>query len=212
MKKLFTGNAVKRVNKVLDKAESRRTKLEEKVATLQNDVKVLREAIQDDFNDAILEDREPNKKLEKELKKVNEELQSTQFQLSQIDAVIKSEMEKQKEAIDRERKDYVADKREEFHQLFAELNDLKLAYLNKLIEYSEKKKAYNNEYSRTFRDIENRVGIRRHDARDDFRLYLNQTSQSVDNYSPLVFNDELREALNGGMVFATKKNKDAFKK
>ncbi|MED4794965.1 hypothetical protein P9683_08255 [Priestia megaterium] len=211
--KLFKGDAVKRVNKVLDKAENRRTKLEEKVVKLQEEQKAMQQAVMDDFNEAVLEDKEPNKKLTNDLNKVREELQAAQFQLSQIDAVIQSEMEKQKNAIDQERKEFVADKGEEFRQLFDEMNDLKLAYLNKLIEYNKKKSAYNNDYTKTFRDIENRVGLRRRDPRSDFSINLSQREQRDGHYySPMVYNDELREALmDGKLAFITNKNKDAFK-
>ncbi|MQR88005.1 hypothetical protein GFV16_19115 [Bacillus megaterium] len=210
---LFKGDAIKRVNKLLDKGEKRRTKLQENIEKLQEDVNLLYQAVQDDFNEAILEDKELNKKLQSDLDKVRGELQTTQFQLSQIDAVIQSEMEKQKDAIDEERKDYVKDKGEEFRELFHEMNDLKLAYLNKVIEYTEKKKAYNSNYSRTFRDIEKRVGLTRRDPRDDFKLNLNQRYQMDGHYSPMMYNDELRDALmDGKLTFVTNKNKDTFKK
>ncbi|WP_374988642.1 hypothetical protein Q5794_02300 [Priestia megaterium] len=210
---LFKGDAIKRVNKLLDKGEKRRTKLHENIEKLQEDANLLYQAVQDDFNEAILEDKEPNKKLQSDLDKVRGELQTAQFQLSQIDAVIQSEMEKQKDAIDEERKDYVKDKGEEFLGLFDEMNDLKLAYLNKVIEYTEKKKAYNSNYSRTFRDIENRVGLTRRDPRDDFKLNLNQRYQMDGHYSPMMYNDELRDALmDGKLTFVTNKNKDIFKK
>ncbi|MBX4161660.1 hypothetical protein [Priestia megaterium] len=211
--KLFKGDAIKRVNNLLDKGEKRRAKLEEKVAKLQEEEKAMTQAVMDDFNESILEDKEPNKRLTNDLNKVREELQSAQFQLSQIDAVIQSEMEKQKDAIDQERRGFVADKGEEFRQLFDEMNDLKLAYLNKLIEYRGKKSAYENEYSRTFRDIENRVGLRRRDPRSDFSLNFSQRYQMDGNYSPMVYNDELREALmDGKLAFTTDKHKNAFKK
>jgi len=211
--KLFKGVAVKRVNKVLDKAESRRTKLEEKVVKLKEEEKAMEQAVMDNFNLSILEDKEVDKKLEKDLAKVREELKTAEFQLSQIDAVIQSEMEKQKDSINQERKDYVADKSEEFRQLFDEMNDLKLAYLNKLIEYKEKKAAYERDYSKTFRDIENRVGLRRRDPRSDFSINLSQRYQMDGHYSPMVYNDELREALmEGKLTFVTNKNKDIFKK
>ncbi|MEN3773040.1 hypothetical protein [Priestia megaterium] len=212
--KLFKGDAVKRVNKVLDKAESRRTKLEEKVAKLREEERAMEQAVMDDFNLSIIEDKEVDKKLEKDLEKVQKDLKTAQFQLSQIDNVIKSEMEKQKDAINQERRDFVADKGEEFRELFDEMNDLKLAYLNKLIEYNEKKAAYNREYSKTFRDIENRVGLKRRDPRSDFSINLSQRHQMDGHYySPMVYNDELREALmDGKLAFVTNKNKDVFKK
>ena len=204
---LFKGDAVKHVNKVLDKVEKRREKLTERVATLH-------EAVQDDFNLAILEDKEPTKKLSTDLEKLREELKQAEFQLSQLDAVLKSEMAKQKDAIDQERKDFVKDKGEDFRQLFDEMNDLKVAYLKKIIEYKEKKAKYDSEYWKTFREVERRVGLNNNDPRYDFQLHLNQRYQMDGHYySPLVYMDELREAfVDGKITHNTEKNKDAFKK
>jgi hypothetical protein len=210
---LFKGDAVKRVNKLLDKGEARRTKLQEKIERLQEEVNVLYQAVQDDFNEAILNDGEPNKKLSADLEKTREELKQAQFQLSQIDAVIQSEIEKQKEAIEKDRREFVADKGEEFNKLFDEMNELKLAYLNKIIEYRNKHQEYNREYLLTFRDVSERVGLRVGDPREHHQLFLNQRHQISGRYSPMVYMDELREAFMDGKVsYLTEKNKDAFKK
>jgi hypothetical protein len=211
---LFKGDAVKRVNKLLDKGEARRTKLQEKIERLQEEVNVLYQAVQDDFNEAILNDGEPNKKLSADLEKTREELKQAQFQLSQIDAVIQSEIEKQKEAIEKERREFVADKGEEFNKLFDEMNELKLAYLNKIIEYRNKHREYEFEYRGTFNDVSERLGLRMGDPREHHSLNLNQRHQIDGNYySPMVYMDELREAfMDGKISYLTMKNKDAFKK
>lgn len=210
---LFKGDAVKRVNKLLDKGEARRTKLQDKIEKLQEDVNLLYQAVQDDFNEAILEDKEPNKKLSSDLEKAREELKQAQFQLSQIDAVIQSEIEKQKEAIEKDRREFVADKGEEFRELFDEMNELKLAYLNKIIEYRNKHREYDREYTLTFRDVSERVGLRVGDPREHHAIYLTQRYQIDGRYSPMVFMDELRDAfVDGKLSYLTVKNKDAFKK
>ncbi|MEH6856764.1 hypothetical protein [Priestia megaterium] len=207
--KLFKGDAIKRVNKLLEKGEQRRTKLEEKVATLQNDVDVMRQAVQDDFNMSILEDREPNKKLEKELSKVHEELQSAQFQLSQIDTVIEAELEKSKADIERERREFAQSKRDEFQEIFDELNQSKIAYLEKLIEYRKKHSAYANEHSKTFREISHRLGLPTVDPREQFKLSIGMRYQRSEYYSPILTPDEHRDAFLEGRVSS---KKDAFKK
>ncbi|WP_393959109.1 hypothetical protein [Priestia megaterium] len=206
--KLFKGDAIKRVNNLLDKGEKRRTKLEEKVVSLQSDVEVMRQAVQDDFNMSILEDREPNKKLEKELSKVREELQSAQFQLSQIDAVIESELEKSKADIERERREFAQSKRDEFQEIFDELNQAKIAYLEKLIEYRKKHSAYASEHSRTFREISHRLGLPTVDPREQFKLSIGMRYQRMEYYSPILTPDEHRDAFLEGRVTS---KKDAFK-
>ncbi|MDO3653547.1 hypothetical protein [Bacillus subtilis] len=210
---IFKGDAIKRVNKLLDKGEARRTKLQEKIETLQEEVNFLYQAVQDDFNEAILEDKEPNKKLSSDLEKAREELAQAQFQQSQIDAVIQSEMDKQKEAIDKERRDFVADKGEEFRELFDEINELKMVYLNKLIEYRNKHREYEFEYRGTFKDVSERLGLRMGDPREHHSININQRYQLDGRYySPLVYMDEIREAfVDGKISFTTLKNKDAFK-
>lgn len=211
---LFKGDAVKRVNKLLDKGESRRTKLQEKVERLQEDVNLLYQAVQDDFNEAILNDRDVNKKLSSDLAKAREELKQAQFHLSQIDAVIQSEIEKQKEAIEKERREFVADKGDEFRKLFNEINEIKMAYLNKIIEYRDKHLDYNREYRSTFQEVSERVGLRVGDPREHHALYLSPNYQRDDMYySPLIKDDEVRQAIVDGKIsFLTEKNKDAFKK
>ncbi|MCF7620913.1 MULTISPECIES: hypothetical protein [Bacillaceae] len=211
---LFKGDAVKHVNKVLDKVEKRREKLTERVATLHEEARLMYQAVQDDFNQAILEDKEPTKKLSTDLEKVRAELKQAEFQLSQLDGVLKSELEKQRDAIDQERNDFTKDKREDFNKLFDEMNELKIAYLNKIIEYKEKKAKYDSEYWKTFREVEKRVGLKNKDPRYDFQLHLNQRYQmDGHHYSPLVYMDEIREAFVDRKVSSvTMKNKDKFKK
>lgn len=210
---LFKGDAVKRVNKLLDKGEKRRTKLQEKIEKLQEDANLLYQAVQDDFNEAILEDKEPNKKLQSDLDKVRGELQTAQFQLSQIDMVIQSEIEKQKEAIEKDRREFVVDKGEEFRELFDEMNQLKLAYLEKLIEYRNKHREYESEHSRTFRDISHRLGLRTDDPRQHHKLSISQRFQRQEHYSPVLTPDEHRDAyMDGKLSYITANNKDAFKK
>jgi len=211
---LFKGDAVKRVNKLLDKGEARRTKLQEKIETLQEDVTLLYQAVQDDFNEAILNDGEPNKKLSSDLEKAREELKQAQFQQSQIDAVIKSEIDKQKEAIEKERREFVADKEQEFNKIFDEMNDIKLAYLNKIIEYRSKHQAYEMDYRATFNDVSERLGLRMGDPREHHALYLNvRYQQDGNHYTPMILSDEVRDAfVDGKISYLTMKNKDAFKK
>ncbi|WP_142342368.1 hypothetical protein [Priestia megaterium] len=179
------------------------------MALLQNDVEVMRQAVQDDFNESILEDREPNKKLEKELVKVREELQSAQFQLSQIDAVIEAELEKSKADIERERREFAQSKRDEFQEIFDELNQSKIAYLEKLIEYRKKHSAYANEHSKTFREISHRLGLPTVDPREQFKLSIGMRYQRSEYYSPILTPDEHRDAFLEGRVSS---KKDAFKK
>lgn len=207
--KLFKGDAIKRVNKLLEKGEQRRIKLEEKVVTLQNDVDVMRQAVQDDFNMSILEDREPNKKLEKELSKVHEELQSAKFQLSQIDTVIEAELEKSKADIDKERREFAQSKREEFREIYDELNQAKIAYLEKLVEYRKKHSAYVGEHFRTFRDISHRLGLPTVDPREQFKLSINMRYQRMEDYTPILTPEEHRNAFMDGKV---SNKKGAFKK
>lgn len=210
---LFQGDTIKKIHKLLDNAEKRKEKLQKRVATLKEEAELLYQAVQDDFNQAILNDSEPSKKLSSDLEKVQDELKRTQFQLEQIDLVVQAELEKAKGAVDKERKEFVANKGEEFRKQFDKMNDLKLAYLESIIEYSKMKAEYDVEYRNTFRDIENRVGLRNRDIFYDFHISLNQRYQlDGDHYSPMVYNDELRDALQGKLSFVTEKNKDKFKK
>ncbi|MCM2978867.1 hypothetical protein M3592_25845 [Priestia aryabhattai] len=209
---LFKGDAIKRVNNLLDKGEKRRAKLEEKVAKLQEEQNAMQQAVMDDFNESILEDKEPNKRLTNDLNKVREELQSVQFLLSQIDAVIKSELEKSKKDIERERNEFQHAKREEFQQIFDELNQVKIAYLEKLIEYRKKNSAYADEHFRTFRDISNRLGLRTDDPREHYKLSINMRYQRDEYYSPILTPDEHRDAfIDNKLSYLTAKNKDKFK-
>ncbi|NLP51280.1 hypothetical protein [Bacillus sp. RO1] len=211
--KLFKGDTIKRVNKLIDNAEKRKQKLAEKVDKLKAEYEAMYQMEQDDFNNAIIEGGEPDKKLAKARKEIGEELQETKSQLSMIDGVIQSELVKQREEVEKERREFVAEKGEEFRELFDEINELKLAYLNKIIEYRNKHVAYGNEYVRTFRDVSERVGLRLSDPRDHHKLNFNQGHQVSGYYSPMLYQDEVREVfINRKLPYLTEKNKDAFKK
>ena len=207
--KLFKGDAIKRVNNLLDKGEKRRAKLEEKVAKLQEEQNAMQQAVMDDFNESILEDKEPNKRLTNDLNKVREELQSAQFQLSQIDVVIEVELEKSKADIERERREFAQSKRDEFREIYDELNQAKIAYLEKLVEYRKKHSTYVGEHWGTFREISHRLKLGTVDPREQFKLSIGMRYQRHDAYSPILTPDEHRDAFLEGRV---PKKKDAFKK
>ncbi|MYL44397.1 hypothetical protein GLV94_01950 [Virgibacillus halodenitrificans] len=208
---LFKGDTIKKVNKLLDNAEKRKTKLQDKITRLQEEKKAMQEAIQDDFNRAILEDLEPDKGLEKGLTDIVADLEKATFQLSQVDNVVANELAKAKQDVDKERKQFVSDKGEGFLDLYNKMNQAKLNYLNAVIEYSTKKQVYVSEYWKTFRDIEDRTGLRRHDPRDDFNLGLNRRYQSKEQYDPIIRPDEHRDALEGKLNMFTAYNVDKYK-
>lgn len=95
--------------------------------------------------------------------------------------------------------------------LFNAINEAKLSYLNALIEYSVKNQSFISEYRRTFWDIEDRTGLRRHDPRDDFHLTMHQRYQMKENYKPILYADEHADALEGKLNFHTSRNKDTYK-
>lgn len=209
--KFFTGDTIKKVNKLIENGEKRKVKLIEAIERLKQEVEAMYQAVQDDFNLAILEDKEPSKKLSSDLAKVRGELQEKQFQLSQVDKVVQSELEKAKAMVDQERKGFVKEKGEEFRKQFDKMNELKLAYLESIIEYSRMNSAYIREYWNTFREVENRLGLRSHDPRDDFHISLNQRYQTELHYNPMTYNEELREALEGRISYLTEKNRNKYK-
>lgn len=209
--KLFKGDTIKKINKLLDNAENRKEKLASKIHALKQDESDLYQAVQDDFNLSIMEDKEPSKKLTNDLEKVREEIRTATFQLSQVDEVVKSELEKAKSEVDKERREFIKDKGEEFRKQFDKMNSLKLQYLESIIEYHKMNSQYARDYWNTFRDIENRVGLRTRDPRDEFHISLNQRYQTERHYNPMVYNDELKEALSGRILPLTEKNRDKYK-
>lgn len=209
MKELKT---IKKINNILDKGEKRKEKLAARLTTLQADEKALYDAVQMDFNASILDEREPDKKLSKDLERLRDEVKNVSFQLSQIDEVVKNEIEKQKEAVDEERKAYLAEKGEEFREHFDKMNELKLAFLQSIIEYKNKHTEFESEYSKTFRSIEKRVGLREIDPSYHYELHAFQRMQVDGRYSPMLTPEEIREAfVNGKLAYQTEKNKAAFK-
>lgn len=209
--KLFKGDTIKKINKLLDNAENRKEKLASKIHALKQDESGLYQAVQDGFNLSIMEDKEPSKKLTSDLEKVREEIRTATFQLSQVDEVVNSELEKAKSEVDKERREFIKDKGEEFRKQFDKMNSLKLQYLESIIEYHKMNSQYARDYWNTFRDIENRVGLRTRDPRDEFHISLNQRYQTERHYNPMVYNDELKEALSGRILPLTEKNRDKYK-
>lgn len=179
--------SVKRIEKLINKAEERKAKLVKQVEDLKQESEALYQAVQDDFNEAILNDREPTKKLTSDLNKVREELKDKQFQLSQVDSIVQVELERAKAEVDKERKEFIADKGEEFRELFDRMNKAKVEYLETVIEYNKKHAEFDSEYWRTFRDVEQRVGLRGIDPRDQHKLNLNQRHQVTGMYSPMLY-------------------------
>lgn len=209
---LLKGNTINRINTILNKAEKRKQKLEGKVSNLQQEVKKLHEAVQDDFNMAILEDKEPSKRLANDLEKARKELEQVVFMLNQIDALVQNEIEKQKEGLEKERVQFVKEKDIEFNNIYHEMNQLKIAYLEKVIEYRKKKRAVANDYSKTFRDIEKRLDMSSKISHHDNNLSITQRHQITGRYSPIITPNELRVAfVDEKLEYHTEKNRDAFK-
>ena len=81
---IFEGNTVKRLNKMLDKSATRKEKLAKQVEDLTEEKEQMRQAVEDDLQESIIEDKEPSKKLSKDFKAVQEDLENAQMQLSQM--------------------------------------------------------------------------------------------------------------------------------
>ncbi|WP_281659449.1 hypothetical protein [Halobacillus sp. Cin3] len=209
---LFKGDTVKRVEKLIQNGENRKVKLQQKVTDLQAEVKALRDEEENDFQQAILEDKEPSQKLVSDRKKAQKDLQEALFKLEQVDNVIQTELTKAKQEIDKERRQFIQEMGvKEFKPLYHEMDELKRQYLNKIIEYHNKQSEYEKEYRRTFSNVERRVGLALHQPTDDHRLNMNQRHQVDGHYSPMLYNEEVREALiNGKIAPQTAKNKNSF--
>ncbi|MGD6959760.1 hypothetical protein ACQCWA_19430 [Rossellomorea aquimaris] len=210
---LFKGDTIKKVNKLIDNAEKRREKLQGKLVQLQEDANFLYQEKQDDFSRAVIEGGEPNKKLSSDLEKVRIEMQDVQEQLSLIDGAVKHELEKAKADVDKERMQFIADKGEGFKELFDRMNKAKIEYLETAIEYKKIHAEFDREYWRTFRDIEQRVGLRGIDPREHHKVMFTQRHQVDGRYTPALTPDEHRDAyMEGKINYQIEKNKDAFKK
>ncbi|MGG1632347.1 hypothetical protein [Rossellomorea sp. NRS-1567] len=210
---LFKGDTIKKVNKLIDNAEKRREKLESKLGQLQEDANLLYQEKQDDFNRAILQGGEPNKKLGSDLEKVRNEMKDVQEQLGLIDSAVASELEKAKADVEKERRQFVADKGEDFKELFDRMNKAKIEYLETVIEYKEKHAEFDREYWRTFRNIEQRVGLRGIDPRETHKILFTQRHQVDGRYNPAITPEEHRDAyMEGKLNFQIEKNNDKFKK
>ncbi|MCP3026899.1 hypothetical protein [Halobacillus sp. A5] len=213
--KLYKGNAVKRVEKLLTNGEKRKEKLQTKLKDLRDEHKNLYEAEQDDLNLAIIEGGEPTKKLTTDRKKVEEEIKDVQETLSKVDTAIQSELEKAKKEVEEERKQFVKDAGEDFYKLYDELNAIKIQYLEKLVEYAEKKSEFTKDYNKTFNNVRNTLGLSYKNPRDFYELSLSRRYQSRDRnyYTPIVLPDELSTALHDKKVSSiTLENKETFKK
>lgn len=210
---LFKGDTIKKINKLVEKGEERKKKLLAKVEELKEDREALYQAEQDDFSQAIIEGGEPSKKLRTDRMKVEEELKIAKEMLSKIDVVIQHELEEAKDDVEKERKQYEVDKAKEFNEIFAELNELKIAYLNKLIEYSKAKTQYTRDYRNKFEEIHKKVGLKLPDTYYSFKLNIHRPHQQDGPYSPLIYKDEIQAVLeNQSLSPVTLNNKDAFKK
>lgn len=203
---------VAKIEKLIEKAEGKKQKLVNRIGVLKEEVEALYQVQQDDFNESILNDRDPSKKITSDLEKVREELKQKQYQLSQVDIVVQKEVEKAKSEVDKERNQFVKDKGEEFRKQFDKMNQAKINYLETIVEYSKMESDYKREYRMTFQEIEKRVGLRNRDPYYDFYISLNQRHQIQDRYNPMVYNDELGEALKGRLSPVAVKNKDKYKK
>ncbi|WRP06889.1 hypothetical protein U9J35_01590 [Rossellomorea aquimaris] len=211
--KLFKGDIIKKVNKLMDNAEKRKEKLQGRIETLQGEVNHLYQAKQDDFSKAVLEGGEPSKKLANDLVKAQDELREAHEQLSLIDGAVKHELEKAKADVDKERRQFVADKGEDFKELFERMNKSKIEYLETVIEYKKKHGEFDREYWRMFRDIEQRVGLRGIDPREHHKVMFTQRHQVDGRYTPAITPEEHRDAfMEGKLSFEIEKNKDIFKK
>ncbi|TCI32744.1 hypothetical protein EVJ29_15135 [Exiguobacterium sp. SH4S7] len=210
---LFKGDTINKVTNLIAKGEERKRKLIAKIEELKNESAILYQAEQDDFNEAILNETEPNTKIRDKRLRLQKEIQAATEMLSNIDTAIQAELAKSKDAVEKERKQYDADKAKEFKMMFAELNDLKLAYLNKLVEYSKAKTQYSKEYRNKFEDIHKQVGLKLPDTFYSFKLNVHRPNQHDGPYSPLIYKDEIQAILeNDRLANVTANNKDTFKK
>ncbi|QXE01735.1 hypothetical protein [Terribacillus sp. DMT04] len=203
---------VNELKQLIENGEERKQLLAQQISDLNDEANSLSEAQQEDFNKAILNGKEPNEELASRLENVQRDIIIKQGHLQQIDGVIEKELKTKKHEVDIERRNFVNEKDEIFRNHFDKMNELKLAYLETLVDYSKMKRKYESEYSKTFREMEEKVGLRNRDTYYDFHLGLNQTGQLDDErYNPMIYRDEIKEAWHGKIHPLTERNRNKFK-
>lgn len=203
---------VEKINQIVEKSEARKEKLADKISKLREEAKHLQSEKENALQEAIINDTKVDKKVDKDLKAVHEDIKESQEELQNVDRMVASSIVQMKNEIDKERNEFVKNHGEAFRDVFERMNKAKFDYLETVIEYSNMKFDFDNTYRRTFRHAEELTGLREKDTHFLYHLNPNQKHQIADKYCSYLTPEENREALQGRLAFHTAKNREAFKK
>lgn len=193
---LIFKNAVEKADNIIAKYEGKRKELQDKFAKLGDDARFLQSEIENDFQQAIMEDGKPNEKLKTDLNKVCEEREQVQKMLGNMDNLLQNALEGIREEVEADRNEVFAGIREEEEAMEKEIKDAKLQYLQSLIKQHELIRKAEGELG-AFRDIETRLGIRPINM-DSRRLVGFDVLQTYyKGFHPLITVEDVRKAYFG---------------
>lgn len=193
---LIFKNVVEKADTIIAKYEGKRKELQEKFAKLGDDARFLQSAIEDDFQQAIMEDGKPNEKLKTDLNKVCEERERVRTLLDKIDILLQNALEGIREEVEADRdKVYVGIRKQE-EAMEKEIKDAKLQYLQSLIKQHELIRNARKELG-AFRDIETRLGIRPIDMDSRRLVGFDMVQTYYRGFHPIVTVEDVRKAYFG---------------
>lgn len=193
---LLFKNAVEKADNIIAKYEGKRKELQEKFAKLSDDARFLQSAIEDDFQQAIMEEGKPNEKLKTDLNKVCEEREQVQKMLGNMDNLLQKALEDIREEVEADRNKVFAGIRKQEEAVEKEIKDSKLQYLQLLIKQHELIRKAEGELG-AFRGIETRLGIRPINMDSRRLVGFDMLQTYYRGFHPLVTVEDVRKAYFG---------------
>ncbi|HDR7733376.1 TPA: hypothetical protein QCX99_000489 [Bacillus thuringiensis] len=193
---LIFKNAVEKADNIIAKYEGKRKELQEKLVKLNDDARFLQSAIEDDFQQAIMEDGTPNEKLKTDLNKVHAEREQVQKMLGNMDNLLGKALEGIRGEVEADREKVFKKAMQEQEDMVTKLKNAKLVYLKLLVEYSDAAGNVDRELAK-FGQIEQRLKLEPipHYNRRAFEFNVNRNYDNT--FHPIITTEDSKGAFSG---------------
>lgn len=187
---------LQQANEIIEKYEGKRLELQNQLVKLDEDIQYMQGEVEADFQQAVMNDSKVNTRLKNDLDALLVTRDQVMKMLHGFDGLLQNALTGLREEVRKETQSIVDGIRNREAELEKELKDIKLAYLQKVVQYHDEFGKGASELL-NYRHLNERLGLREVDIRGNHIIDLDSSVQRGNHFKALFEPtvDEVRDAL-----------------
>lgn len=192
---------LQQANEIIEKYEGKRLDLQNQLVKLDEDVRYMQGEVEADFQQAVMNDSKVNTRLKNDLDALLVTRDQVVKMLRGFDGLLQNALSGLRDDVQKETQSIVDATRNREAELEKELKDIRLAYLQKMVQYHDEFGKGASELL-NYRQLNERLGLREVDIRGNHIIDLSSSVQRGNHFKALFDPtvDEVRDALYTGKL------------